>query len=660
VNGKTAKPISSHADGLSNTVKIRILIVDDQNSIRQRLQLLLEPEVDLEVVGTAENGAIAIKQIESLQPDVILIDLEMPGMDGVKATKIISKRFTDCQVLVLSSHDTNEYLNQAMDAGAKGYLLKNTPAEELSSAIRSIHKGYSHLGPGLWEKIRVADSQSNLDNSNRNEPPGKDKASSSPNNQESRLFRQKSLERLASPERLDQLMQVVNPKSWLPLITLGSLVAAAGVWSVYGKIPVTVEGRGVLIYPSKVVPLQAKSAGQLLELNIKPGDTVNKGEVIATVAQLELRKKLELAQAKLVQLQGQDRDVALLQNQRSDRDIQSILEQSQTLEQKLQILEELTPTLREKGLESIKREREAVQKRLQTLRELLPTYKQRLQVRQNLFEQGAIADDVLLQARQEYFDNTAKTDEAESQLKQLDVKEADALKEYLSNLNEVKNTKAQLQELQSKKANLAQQDWETSTNREKEMQDVEREIAQLSQQIKENSQIVSQHNGKILEITVNYGQVVQQGARIANIDIDNPAGKMVGITYFPVEDGKKIQSNMSIQITPQTIKRERFGGIVGDVNTISPFPITKEAAANIVGNSEVVEGLVSKDQPGLMQVFASLETDANTFSGYQWSSSSGPNLKVSPGTTTIARVKVEERSPISYVIPLLRSVSGIY
>jgi HlyD family secretion protein len=135
---------------------------------------------------------------------------------------------------------------------------------------------------------------------------------------------------------------------------------------------------------------------------------------------------------------------------------------------------------------------------------------------------------------------------------------------------------------------------------------------------------------------------------------------MLGITYFPVEDGKKIQPGMNIQITPQTIKRERFGGIVGDVNKISSFPITKEAAANVVGNPEVVEGLVSKDQPGLMQVSADLQTDDSTFSGYKWSSSAGPNLKISPGTTSIARVKVDERTPISYVIPLLRSVSGIY
>lgn len=659
MNGSTLKLISSNPENNSHLLKIRVLIVDDQNLVRQRLKLLLEPEANLEIVGTAEDGAIAIKQVESLQPDVVLIDLEMPGMNGVKATSIISKRFPECQILVLSSHDTSEYINQAMAAGAKGYLLKDTPIEELKSAICSVSKGYSQLSPGLWNKIRqnaAVDTSSN-ETLAKSQPKS---SSTQPDSKDSRLFRQKSLERLASPEKLDQLMQVVNPKSWLPLATLGCLVAAAGIWSVYGRIPVTVEGRGVLIYPSKVVPLQSKSSGQLLDLKIRSGDEIKKGDVLATVAQIDLRKQLELAKAKLIQLQGQDLDVSDIEIERRDRDLESIKEQRLTLEEKLEILLKLGPTLRDKGLVSIERDRQALETRLKTLRELLPTYKKRLGIRQDLFKKGAISDDVLLQARQEYFDNSAQINEADSQLKQLDVKEADAQKEYLANVNEIKNIKAQLQELQSKKANLAQQDWETSTNRKKEIQETEREIERLSDQITDNSQIISQHNGKILEITTNLGQVVEPGTRIANIDIDNPTEKMLGITYFPVEDGKKIQSDMTIQITPQTIKRERFGGIVGDVTKISSFPITKEAAANVVGNPEVVEGLVSPDRPGLMQVSANLQTNPDTFSGFTWSSSSGPKLKISPGTTTIARVKVDERSPISYVIPLLRSVSGIY
>jgi HlyD family secretion protein len=117
---------------------------------------------------------------------------------------------------------------------------------------------------------------------------------------------------------------------------------------------------------------------------------------------------------------------------------------------------------------------------------------------------------------------------------------------------------------------------------------------------------------------------------------------------------------MTLQITPQTVKRERFGGILGNVTNISGFPITKEAAASVVGNPEVVQGLVSQQQDGLMQVYSDLDRDSTTPSGYKWSSSNGPHLKISSGTTTTVRVKVEERAPITFVLPILRSTSGIY
>ncbi len=90
------------------------------------------------------------------------------------------------------------------------------------------------------------------------------------------------------------------------------------------------------------------------------------------------------------------------------------------------------------------------------------------------------------------------------------------------------------------------------------------------------------------------------------------------------------------------------------------FLSTREAAASIVGNPEVVTGLMGEKQEAVIQVFADLQPDSTTFSGYKWSSSDGPQLKISSGTTTSVRVKVEERSPITFVLPILRDVSGIY
>jgi HlyD family secretion protein len=648
---------SAQNDGSND--KIRILIVDDQNFARQRLKILLKSELDFYLVGDAHDGSTAIEKISALQPDVVLMDLEMPGMEGTKAIEVITKRFPDCKVLVLSIHESEEYLNKALRAGAKGYLLKTTPQEELINGIRYLHKGYSQLAPGLFERMILAEPK--IDSTvSKSAVQDLSQLSLSQPKSENKLFRQESLERLASPERLDQLMRVVNPKSWIPLVTLGSVVLATAIWSVVGRIPVTVDGQGVLIYPSKVVPLQSRGSGQLASLNVEEGDLVHKGDVLATVDQVDLRKKLQLAQDKLKQLKEQNSNAESIQNQRQNQDTKSIEEQRQTLQERLEITQSLAPVLKAKGLESIQSDRTSQEEKLKNLQELLPTYKKRLEIRENLFKEGAISDDVLLEARQQYLDNLANENETKSQLKQLDVQEGEALKEYLSSLNDIKDLKAQLQELDSQTAQSTQQDLESSTSRQKETQEVEREIAQLEEQIRNEGRIISQHTGRVLETTVTPGQVIEAGTRIANVDIRNLSGKLLGITYFSVEDGKKIQPDMTIQITPQTVKRERFGGIIGDITKVSSFPISKEAAAKVIGNSEVVEGLVSDKEQGVMQVFANLNQDSHTFSGYQWSSSSGPNLKVSSGTTTTVRVTVEERAPVTFILPILRSISGIY
>lgn len=137
---------------------IRLVIVDDQLLIRQGMSSLLQTKPDLCVVGEAEDGEVALALIASLmntpnQPDLVLLDIHMPRMDGVVATQHIRQRWTDVNVLILSTFDDDEYVAQAMQYGAKGYLLKDTPSEELAEAIRSIYKGYTYLGPGLFEKV---------------------------------------------------------------------------------------------------------------------------------------------------------------------------------------------------------------------------------------------------------------------------------------------------------------------------------------------------------------------------------------------------------------------------------------------------------------------------------------------------------------------------
>ncbi len=132
---------------------IKILLVDDQKTVRESLRSWLEPIEDFEIVGTASDGHSAIEQVEILKPDIVLIDMEMPVLDGVETTAIICQKFIGVKVIILSMHDDNEYVARSLQAGATGYLLKNTPKEELIEAITFVNRGYSQLAPGLVNKV---------------------------------------------------------------------------------------------------------------------------------------------------------------------------------------------------------------------------------------------------------------------------------------------------------------------------------------------------------------------------------------------------------------------------------------------------------------------------------------------------------------------------
>ncbi len=132
---------------------ISILLVDDQKSVRERLRSLLETEPDFKIVGMVDNGYDAIEQVKVLAPDVVLMDMEMPDIDGVLATKIITNNVENVKVLVLSSHDSSEYVAKSIYAGAKGYILKGAPSQEIQEAIRFVYRGYTQIAPGLFEKF---------------------------------------------------------------------------------------------------------------------------------------------------------------------------------------------------------------------------------------------------------------------------------------------------------------------------------------------------------------------------------------------------------------------------------------------------------------------------------------------------------------------------
>ncbi|MEO8288652.1 MAG: response regulator transcription factor [Chloroflexota bacterium] len=132
---------------------IKLLIAEDQTLMRQGLKTILGLEPGITVVGEAENGQDAVERVAELRPDVVLMDVQMPVMDGVEATRIITSTHPETRVIILTTFDYEEYVFEGVKAGAMGYILKDTPAPELVNTIKRVHAGENFIQPAVASKI---------------------------------------------------------------------------------------------------------------------------------------------------------------------------------------------------------------------------------------------------------------------------------------------------------------------------------------------------------------------------------------------------------------------------------------------------------------------------------------------------------------------------
>lgn len=134
-------------------MEIKVLLVDDHQLVREGLKILIESSDNIRVIGEASDGRSAIRMLRDLEPDVIVMDISMKGLNGIEATRQISEMYPACKVLILSMHATAEYIHQAFKAGASGYLLKESAGQEVVEAISKVNKGRKYLSYRLSETV---------------------------------------------------------------------------------------------------------------------------------------------------------------------------------------------------------------------------------------------------------------------------------------------------------------------------------------------------------------------------------------------------------------------------------------------------------------------------------------------------------------------------
>jgi HlyD family secretion protein len=470
------------------------------------------------------------------------------------------------------------------------------------------------------------------------------------------IFRKQALERVAFPDEINQLTTVVRPRHWLALAALGALAVVAVGWSVFGRVPETVEGYGLLINPGRVRPLEAPFAGQVFELKVRPGDEIARGDVIAVLEQPVLRKELQEARNKLAELRRFDAAQRELEQLRLSREDALTGEQKDLLDETAGEVTQLAEDLWTKNQEASSKQREEIAGLTGEAAELATTLRGQLDSLRSLTDRGLATRQQVSQTESSLFETQRLSSDLRSQRLEVDIQEQEARRFYVEQQNKAADLKLQIKKLDLELARLRQQVETDQAQRTLEI-DLQTELVKLlEQQLAVEESVTSPAAGRVLEMTVQPGQVASQGMRIGSIETDEGGGdgeRLRVLAYFPIGDGKRVDDGMEALVTPSTVQRERFGSIVGEVRRTVPFPTTLEAAAAAIGNEEVLTQL--EGAGGVIEVEIEMER-AETPSGFRWTSG-GPEEQFSAGTSAQVRVVIEERAPISFLLPLLRELT---
>lgn len=424
-----------------------------------------------------------------------------------------------------------------------------------------------------------------------------------------RLFRESALERLSSPEQLDQQLQVTSPRGWIALIALWSVLVAVIVWSFVGSVPTREQGQGIIVVGGGLQVVVSSGKGRLRSIDVDVGDTIAPGEVIGTISQLTLADELEEARSQLVEMRKQNLRHAEF-DQRAE-DLQTSLAEvddrrlQQTIEYATARIERL-------------RKRHAIIKRLS--------------------EEGAATEIELYDAEEEIETASIIQDKA----------------------------RLEIQQLVARNQNATFERQREQMKRDNEFERHQSKVDLLAGRLGRESQVVSRVAGRVVEIRAAVQTEVDVGDTIVLIEPTGAeAGGLEAVLYVSAATGKRIEVSgeadehaMVVHISPSTVRREEHGSMLGVVYYVATVPTSKRAMEARLGDKDLAEKLTQ--EIGLpLEVRITLIPSSDTPSGYAWTSSQGPLTVITAGTLCSGSVTVNVQRPVELLIPMVKKRLGL-
>jgi HlyD family secretion protein len=408
------------------------------------------------------------------------------------------------------------------------------------------------------------------------------------------IFRKAALERLSSPEQLDQLAGLTSPLGWLALAALGLVVVSALAWSVFGSVPTWVEGRGILVSQGgHLFDARAPADGSVV--SIAPvGTVVRKGDLLAALEDSRLRQDLQHAQ-----------DVEA--EKRADREhIAARYEHEIAMKR-----------------ENVEARKGNIARRIEAAKQSAVFYDKLLHDELAYQSQGYLTPQSVQDTRQKLEDAGQAQHDGHSQLLQLD---------------------AELLDLDNQRDREVQHADEATS-------EAQRHVEELGAKLRDDTRVLSPLDGVVTEVKTSAGAQIAAGKPLLSIEAAGVGLQL--LAYIPPQYGKKVVPGMEVQIEPATVRKQEYGTLRGRVLSVSDFPMTAEGMFSVLENQQLVSSFMEHGPPYEARI--ALEPVVGSVSGYRWSSGKGPPVRLSSGTTALADIAVRRQAPLSFLLPATRA-----
>ena len=466
------------------------------------------------------------------------------------------------------------------------------------------------------------------------------------------IYREASLEKLASPDRLDALVRIVDARSWIAVLALAVGLALVVAWSLLGRVPSTAVGSAILVKPKQVIAFQSAAAGMIRSIEVSVGDVVQPGQLLARLRLPVLEEQLEQERIELEQHLERSRRMTDLEKDMAERERHFVDGQRELLEKRMADVGDAAERFRQRADLYLEQQRRNLATSRSRAKELADALTARYDARKALFEEGHMAVDQLLDIRSRVIDSELRLADLDVEEYEVELRAESVREDHDERMDTVQDLGIRVNDLGLREMDIDRRLLEDELTAATEEHAIRRRIEELETRLDAESRVV--HTGR-------YGggsRARPDALVVGRVHLEDPAADLMGLAYFEVKSGKKIEVSQRIRITPSTVERERSGSIVGRVVACSDYPVTIAAAANEIGDLEVARTLLRGESR--IEVLVALDRDPAAPSGFAWTSGLGPaNLPITAGTTGDARVTIEERAPIRLVLPFLRSVTGL-